>query len=81
MKKAGPCIYCRHLGAQSEFSVEHVIQESIGGTLRLPRDFVCKDGNVLVSRCEFFEVVEFTVVFAEEAPSLGEIDERLRADF
>ena len=45
MNKGGPCIYCHHIGVQSEFSVEHVIQESIGGRLRLPADFVCKECN------------------------------------
>ena len=39
------------------------------------------DGNVLVSRCEFFEVVKFMVVLAERSPARVAIDERLRAVF
>ncbi len=45
MKQAGPCIYCRHTGPPSDFSAEHVVQESIGGTFKLPDDFVCKTCN------------------------------------
>lgn len=45
MKQAGHCIYCRHTGPPSDFSTEHVVQESIGGSLKLPQDFVCKGCN------------------------------------